>query len=237
MEELTERMRRHHRALLEALQSLESQATQLAEKGELGTVVDFLLKELLPHAKAEEDNLYRAVDELLRRKGGGTKTMAADHDGMRRYAERIEALARKLSSPGRAAHGAAELRQLLSELRAIFALHLEKEERYYLPLVGKELPPSEQQSILFATEEAVEAARSGKRILDVRSLPPAKRHERIFATFFELKDGESFVLVNDHDPKPLYYQFAAEQPGKFRWEYLEQGPERWRVRIGKVKGT
>ncbi|MDR7525880.1 MAG: DUF2249 domain-containing protein, partial [Armatimonadota bacterium] len=49
--------------------------------------------------------------------------------------------------------------------------------------------------------------------------------------------GEAFELVNDHDPKPLYYQFAAELPGQFTWQYLEQGPEVWRVRIGKPVGT
>lgn len=41
------------------------------------------------------------------------------------------------------------------------------------------------------------------------------------------------LLVNDHDPVPLYYQFAGEHGGTFRWEYLEQGPETWRVRITK----
>jgi uncharacterized protein (DUF2249 family) len=46
--------------------------------------------------------------------------------------------------------------------------------------------------------------------------------------------GGGFVLVNDHDPKPLYYQFAAEHPDQFTWDYLEQGPEIWRVRIGRA---
>ena len=41
-------------------------------------------------------------------------------------------------------------------------------------------------------------------------------------------------MVNDHDPKPLYYQFAAEHKGEFTWDYLEQGPAVWRVRIGKT---
>lgn len=69
--------------------------------------------------------------------------------------------------------------------------------------------------------------------LDVRSYPPAERHRLIFENFEQLKRGESFVLVNDHDPKPLYYQFAAEHEGEFTWEYLEKGPQAWRVSIGK----
>ena len=45
--------------------------------------------------------------------------------------------------------------------------------------------------------------------------------------------GESFVLVNDHDPKPLYYQFEAEHTGQFSWNYLQQGPQLWQVEIGR----
>ena len=70
--------------------------------------------------------------------------------------------------------------------------------------------------------------------LDVRTLAPAERHGLIFETYGKLDPGEAFVLVNDHDPKPLYYQFAAEHTDQFSWDYLEQGPETWRVRIGRT---
>ena len=70
--------------------------------------------------------------------------------------------------------------------------------------------------------------------LDVRNLIPIKRHEKLLKLFKELPVGESFIFINDHDPKPLYYQFAAEYPDRFTWDYLEQGPEVWRVRIGRL---
>ena len=70
--------------------------------------------------------------------------------------------------------------------------------------------------------------------LDVRSEPPARRHELIFETFHALAPDDAFELLNDHDPKPLYYQLEAEQTGRFSWEYLEQGPEVWRARIGRT---
>ena len=70
-------------------------------------------------------------------------------------------------------------------------------------------------------------------VLDVRDLAPARRHETIFSAYRVLAPGTGFVLVNDHDPKPLRYQFEAEHAGQFTWQYLESGPEVWRVRIGR----
>jgi uncharacterized protein (DUF2249 family) len=69
--------------------------------------------------------------------------------------------------------------------------------------------------------------------LDVRVLPPRDKHPTIFSTFDRLASGQSMVLLNDHDPKPLQYQLAAERPESFDWEYEAQGPELWRVRISR----
>jgi uncharacterized protein (DUF2249 family) len=71
-------------------------------------------------------------------------------------------------------------------------------------------------------------------VVDVRNLVPAQRHAKIFQLVNELAPGTSFVLVNDHDPKPLYYQLEAEYPGQFSWSYVESGPTVWRVEIGKL---
>jgi uncharacterized protein (DUF2249 family) len=70
--------------------------------------------------------------------------------------------------------------------------------------------------------------------LDIRPVAPRDRHPLIFETWGRLAAGEGFVLINDHDPKPLHYQFDAEHHGEFSWDYLEEGPESWRVRIGRV---
>lgn len=71
------------------------------------------------------------------------------------------------------------------------------------------------------------------RPLDVRNVVARQRHALIFDTFTGLAPGQAFVLINDHDPRPLYYQFQAEHTGQFSWDYLEQGPEVWRVRVGR----
>lgn len=69
------------------------------------------------------------------------------------------------------------------------------------------------------------------RELDVRTLPPPKRHSEIFALFDALQADDAFVLVNDHDPKPLLYRFQAEREGQFEWSVLEAGPTRFRIEI------
>lgn len=73
--------------------------------------------------------------------------------------------------------------------------------------------------------------------LDVRTIPPAQRHPMIFQRFTALPENGSFVLVNDHDPKPLYYQLNFEYSGQLGWDYLEEGPRVWRVRISRISTT
>ncbi|WP_054028640.1 DUF2249 domain-containing protein [Bacillus sp. FJAT-28004] len=62
-------------------------------------------------------------------------------------------------------------------------------------------------------------------IIKVPEYPPQLKHKVIFESFDQLKPGEVMLLINDHDPRPLRYQFEATRSGQFSWEYLEQGPE------------
>ena len=72
-----------------------------------------------------------------------------------------------------------------------------------------------------------------ENILNVTLLEPRQKHPAIFARFDALNEGESLTIHNDHDPKPLYYQLLGERGNIFTWEYLEQGPQWWKVRISK----
>ena len=74
------------------------------------------------------------------------------------------------------------------------------------------------------------------KVMDVRPIPCSIKHGLILKTWHDLVAGDYFVLLNDHDPVPLRYQFMAEFPGMCSWEYLEQGPD-FRVRITKLKST
>lgn len=69
--------------------------------------------------------------------------------------------------------------------------------------------------------------------LDVRHLPPAERHAFVLDTCAKLPKGDAVVLIDDHDPKPLYYRFETEYPGQFGFAYLESGPKVWRAQIAR----
>lgn len=75
---------------------------------------------------------------------------------------------------------------------------------------------------------------SETKTLDVRTISPGQRHPLIFKTFDLLEETESFELVNDHDPQPLKKSMLERSP-LVEWQYLESGPEQWRVKITKKK--
>lgn len=51
--------------------------------------------------------------------------------------------------------------------------------------------------------------------VDARIYEPKDKHPMIFKAFEGLKKGEKMELINDYDPKPLYYQMTGEREGQF----------------------
>jgi uncharacterized protein (DUF2249 family) len=75
------------------------------------------------------------------------------------------------------------------------------------------------------------------KVLDVRPIPCSIKHGLIFRVWHNLPVNDHFILLNDHDPVPLRYQFLAEFPEAFAWDYLERGPEEFRVKITKTRSV
>jgi regulator of cell morphogenesis and NO signaling len=73
------------------------------------------------------------------------------------------------------------------------------------------------------------------KTLFVPGLEPAIKHATIFNEFNRLDDEETLLIINDHDPKPLYFQLIAEHGNVFSWDYLQEGPEEWRVALHKIR--
>ena len=74
-------------------------------------------------------------------------------------------------------------------------------------------------------------------VFDVRPIPCRVKHAQIFQRWIDLPVGQHFILLNDHDPVPLRYQFDAEFPGAFSWDYVERGPDDFRVKITKLQAV
>lgn len=246
LHELTAAIRSHHKSLATELNRLVTELEESAA-GDGATAATsaerlqaFLSSDLIPHAQGEERSLYPTLDPIISEHARPTATMSVDHEYIGGYAQKIGEITRQLRASGTAerARLLRELTRQAIQLQGLFDVHLNKEERVYLPLVEANLSAQEQRDLLLALhEEAAHASNQQESVpndaLDVRDLVPMRRHPVIFDRFNGLSEGDSFVLINDHDPKPLFYQLKAEYQGDLKWDYLEQGPDVWRVRIGK----
>ncbi|WP_084466347.1 DUF542 domain-containing protein [Kaistella palustris] len=113
--------------------------------------------------------------------------------------------------------------EIIAERGAIFTWeYLEKGPETFLVRIKKN--PEENET------EEIER-------LNVTVIEPRLKHPTIFKYFDALKPGQSFIIENDHDPKPLYYELIGERGNIFTWEYLQQGPELFVVKISKNPAT
>ena len=71
--------------------------------------------------------------------------------------------------------------------------------------------------------------------LDIRPLAPSRKSTTVLATFDRLDAGESFILVDDHDPVALRTHVETERPGQGEWIYLKEGPFVWHIRVKRQR--
>ncbi|WP_096390275.1 DUF2249 domain-containing protein [Halopenitus persicus] len=71
--------------------------------------------------------------------------------------------------------------------------------------------------------------------LDVRDIPPVDRHDTIHDEFAALAPGETLTIVNDHEPKPLFYEMAAEVEAfdEEGYSVTEAAPDEYRAEFPK----
>ena len=155
MEQVTQAIRAHHRELAEILNAQNEALAGTEDDAGAYKLVEFLENDLLPHARGEEGSLYPAMDKLVRDHARPTATMSIDHEAIGDYVARIKATAHALYHAP--ADERPELRRQLSrlglQLQALFEVHLQKEERVYLPLMEQYLTQEEQEALLTGMHE------------------------------------------------------------------------------------
>jgi uncharacterized protein (DUF2249 family) len=75
---------------------------------------------------------------------------------------------------------------------------------------------------------------SATPVLDARLIPHEVRHAAILGALESLKPGSALVLVTPHDPLPLLARIDAEHGGEFVREYVESGPDAWKIRFERT---
>lgn len=194
--------------------------------------------ELVPHALAEEGSLYRVAAERVEARLL-VEAMLAEH---RVLVGLVDDLARA-DDPVSAA-------ELALALRVLFETHLAKENEQILPLLVA-APDVSLAALLGGLHELLGATASadhseqsdghscgcgetdpsGHPELDARTIPHAVRHASIFGALDGVLPGKGLILVAPHDPLPLLEQLEAREPGVFEVDYLERGPQAWRLAI------
>ncbi len=76
----------------------------------------------------------------------------------------------------------------------------------------------------------------GEIVVSVPEIEPQFKHQTIFSVFEDLKPGESMIIHNNHDPKPVYFQLQNMHGDTFSWDYLQEGPDWWDIRVRKSCG-
>ncbi len=207
-------------------------------------LVAWCRSDLLPHALAEERTLYaaaRAHDAaaLL------VTAMTAEHQVILALVSELAATSGPVQAAGTA-----------RALEVLFESHLEKENELVVPLLESAPDvaladlldgmhhlvgdPAGQHAVDGAGGEASAAGtghtcdcghaeEAGYPELDARAIPHAIRHATIFGALAGVRPGGGLVLVAPHDPIPLLAQIEQAHPGRFAVEYLERGPEAWRL--------
>jgi uncharacterized protein (DUF2249 family)/iron-sulfur cluster repair protein YtfE (RIC family) len=241
--EAAEAVERHHAemagalgALVDSLRRAAVAADQAGASVARERLVEWLERELVPHALAEEKAMYPAAQELPEGRLLVTG-MLAEH-------KVITDLVRDIA----AAPDAVTATASAYALKVMFDSHLAKENDLVLPLlvatphVSVAVMLDGMHELLGGSHAAEESAGCGGHTcgcgevdgpgypeLDARAVPHAIRHATIFGALEAVPSGGGLVLVAPHDPLPLLTQVQERFSGAFEVEYLQRGPEDWRL--------
>lgn len=258
-----ERVEEHHAEMAGRLDLLTARLVDAA--GASGAedarrdLLAWLREELVPHAAAEERTLYPAAAQLAESRLL-VEAMLAEHALIHRLVADLEAAPGPVAAAATAkaletvfdSHLAKENDQLLPALVASSRFSVAEMLDGMHELLGGHHEEhgeehAEEHGEEHGEEHAEPSAAGGHRCacgghddevvpeLDARAIPHAIRHATIFGALEGLRPGGALVLTADHDPVPLRAQLEQRAPGAYATDYLEQGPEVWRLRLTRTR--
>jgi len=218
-------------------------------------LLDFVRREILLHARAEEQALYPPAAALPQ---GGPLV-----DGMLAEHQALTALVEEIAQTGERAGCLVRAAAAARAFAAVFATHLAKENTLILPLLvaaDVSLPEllAGMHELLGADTADADAEASGgcgcggcgcggdrdttaaaaaaavlsvDARLDVRDVPHAQRHALVLSTVDALPPGQAVVLVASHAPRPVLAEIDDRFGGQIQAQWLQSGPDVWQIRL------
>jgi iron-sulfur cluster repair protein YtfE (RIC family) len=114
------------------------------------STVGFLLHELLPHARMENEILYKALEEALHAPGS-SRVLQHEHTEISRYVDELTSLnASIVDGHVLGDHTVGELRRVLYGIYALVMSHFAKEDHVVSTILEAKLPADEQDRLLEA---------------------------------------------------------------------------------------
>ena len=164
MASITQPLRDEHKELYPHVEALrlagdavyESLTTSAHDKIE--DSYNFLTRQLLPHAQAEEKALYPMVQKAMGA-AQATATMSRDHVEVDRLTQELGSLRVHRSQLSITFEQARALRRVLYGLYVLVKVHFAKEEEVYLPLLDSKLTAEEAHAMFEAMEAAAREAK------------------------------------------------------------------------------
>jgi len=238
-----------HKIILESLNELASLAERLRgitsfeamglDREKLKDISHHLV-EAESHHQREEEVLFPLLEK--HDIAEPPKIMKMDHVEFRKRKQELYQMAHNSKDYAFPAFKA-KVNELGQYLTKELESHIFKEDNILYQIALQVLTPEEWEKIkkecdkigycCFTREDQKKEVKAMIE-LDLRPIMPFERHDLIFQKWAALKSGETLKIINDHDPKPLRYQFEAEYKNQFQWEYEQKGPRDWIVRIKKV---
>lgn len=135
-------------------------------------------------------------------------------------------------------------------LRAVTELHFENELDYLVPVLAGNSSVDLAKIVAAASDLVAAPAQEsghghggdhscgcgesdgeGWPELDASVVPHAIRHATVFGALDAVGPGKGMILIAPHDPIPLLAQIEQRHPGVFTTEYIQRGPEAWKIQF------
>lgn len=161
MKTVTQPLREEHKTLLPHIESLRAAGDAIrddeitpATRKTIEKAYEFLTRHLIPHARAEDRELYPVVQRVMG-SPAATATMSRDHVEVHSLTLELKEYVRVLGSGKFMGNQANELRRVLYGLYTLVKIHFIKEEEIYLPLLDTHLSEQEAREMFDAMEAFV----------------------------------------------------------------------------------